>query len=639
MSDSSLPSGAAFAGAAFAIRSSRVVTPDAVIPAAIIISDGRIESVVASDAVPASMACEDFGDLVIAPGVVDAHVHINEPGRTHWEGFATATAAAAAGGVTTLIDMPLNSSPVVVDAASLQHKRDAANGKCIVNVDFYGGLIPGNEIEIPALIDSGVKGIKAFLCDSGLDEFPAAGEKELRSALPMLKKANLPLLAHAEIVSDTSAKPAPTFDTWPQRSYAAFADSRPASFELAAIELLIKLCDEFQTPIHIVHLATAKALPMISAAKAKGLPLTVETCPHYIYFCDDDIEEGQTQYKCCPPIRDAANRDALRQAVASGLIDTIGSDHSPCPPELKEMLSGDFSKAWGGISSLQLTLPIMATIAKSENWSLELLAKKLSQQPGETFGYSGTKGKIAAGYDADLVVWDPDVSWQVAGEQLHHRHSITPYDGETLYGQVIKTFVGGDVVFEFQTLPLSPGDLVDSQTKSLVESTIADLLNSLPQEKFLDTAQTCCASTRWCEELQESRPFFGNQDVLNKADEIWNRLDETDWLEAFEGHPQIGNVETLREKYANTKQIAGNEQAGVDAADEDVLQRLAESNREYLEKFGFIFIVFATGKSAAQMLELLEARLPRTREQELIAAAEEQSKITALRLKKLSAGR
>lgn len=608
----------------FAIKSGRVVTPDGVITAAIIIRDGKIESVVSPADVPSEIPCEDFGDLAISPGVIDAHVHINEPGRTEWEGFATATAAAAAGGVTTLIDMPLNSSPVTTDVAALEAKRAAAEGKCVVNVEFYGGLVPGNEIEIPGLISEGVKGIKAFLCDSGLDEFGAAGEQELRAALKILKSANLPLLAHAEIVPDDATH---LSTSWPEQSYAAYAAARPESFELTAIELLIELCREFQTPIHIVHLATAAALPMIAAAKDEGLPLTVETCPHYLYFCDDEIEDGQTQFKCAPPIRTSENRSALRDAVASGLIDTIGSDHSPCPPELKQILAGDFAKAWGGIAGLQLTLSIMATIADQEHWSLELLAARLSQQPAETFGLGETKGHIAVGYDADLVVWDPAATFTVAGEELEHRHSITPYEGRSLSGSVERTYVGGQIVFQNK-----PAD----SDQTLVDASIADMLNALPHDKILQTLQSCCASARWCEELEEKRPFFGDEDVLNKSAKIFSGLDESDWLEAFEGHPQIGNVDTLRAKYANTKAIAGNEQSGVQSASEDVLKRLAEANDEYLKKFGFIFIVCATGKSAKEMLDLLEQRLPRTRDQELITAGEEQAKITALRLKKLT---
>ena len=290
------------------------------------------------------------------------------------------------------------------------------------------------------------------------------------------------------------------------------------------------------------------------------------------------------------------------------------------------MLAGDFGKSWGGIASLQLTLPIMATIASEENWSLTKLSQLLSQHPAETFGLGTSKGRIAAGYDADLVIWNPEATFAVEGEQLEHRHSITPYENRTLSGQIITTYVAGKIVFEFDHL---------DDDDPLIEASIADFLNPLPHSDFLETLQTCCASSRWCEEMEEARPFFGDDDVQKKAIQIWNGLDESDWLEAFEGHPQIGNVETLRAKFANTKQIAGNEQSGVQFASEEVLRRLATANQEYLAKFGFIFIVFATGKSADQMLELLEERLPHDRDQELETAAQEQSKITSLRLKKL----
>ena len=613
----------------FAIKSNRVVTPKGEFPAAIIIGAGKIESVVSPDELPSEIPCEDFGDWVISPGIIDAHVHINEPGRTQWEGFATATAAAAAGGITTLIDMPLNSSPVTTDVAALESKRCAAAGKCLVNVEFYGGLVPGNEIEIPGLIAQGVRGIKAFLCDSGLDEFAAVGEKELRAVLPMLKQAGIPLLAHAEIVDPMVAAEHKTSSHWPQQSYPDYMHARPPSFEINAIKLLIDLCREFQAPIHIVHLATAQAIPLIDAAKKEGLPLTVETCPHYLYFCDLDIQDSQTQYKCTPPIRDEGNRAVLRSAVEIGLIDTIGSDHSPCSPELKELLSGDFSKAWGGIASLQLTLPIMATVAKEENWSLEKLVSLLSHRPVEIFGLGETKGCIAAGYDADIVVWDPSAAFIVSGDELEHRHPITPYEDRELSGCVQRTYVGGEVVFENRSTSAE-------SDQNLIDASIADMLNTLPYETILQTLQTCCASVRWCEGLEESRPFLSDEDVLDKSAKVFSALDESDWLEAFEGHPQIGNIETLPAKYANTKAIAGDEQSGVQSASQDVLKRLATANEEYLEKFGFIFIVCATGKSASEILELIQQRLPGTRDQELIAAGEEQSKITARRLKNLT---
>ena len=433
-------------GSQFAIVSSRVVTGGRTIPAAVVIQDDTIIDVVDPAELPKEIQVEDVGDLVVSPGLIDAHVHVNEPGRTQWEGFETATAAAAAGGVTTIIDMPLNSSPVTTTLENLRLKCEAATGKCHVDVGFYAGLVPGNEDQIAGLVGEGVLGVKAFLCDSGLDEFPAAGEAELRGGLKKLAGTGVPLLAHAEIIPGD-------FKTQidDPASYSQYADSRPPKFELLAIELLIKLCREFDSPIHIVHLATAQALEMIEAAKQEGLKLSVETCPHYFYFCQSEIADGQTSYKCAPPIRDQHNRDRIVAAIASGLIETIGSDHSPCSPELKSLPAdqspGDFSKAWGGIAGLQLTLPVTRTVGQQCGWSFEMMAQRLSDRPADLFGLT-RKGKIETGFLADLVVWDPDSTLVVAGKQLFHRHDVTPYEGRQLSGTVSRTYVGGKVVFD-----------------------------------------------------------------------------------------------------------------------------------------------------------------------------------------------
>ena len=430
----------------FAIVSSRVVTGGRTIPAAVVIQGDTISDVLDPAELPKDIRIEDVGDLVVSPGLIDAHVHVNEPGRTEWEGFETATAAAAAGGVTTIVDMPLNSSPVTTSVENFNLKLAAATGKCHVDVGFYAGLVPGNEDQINSLVEAGVLGVKAFLCDSGLDEFAAAGEAELRGALKKLAGTGVPLLAHAEII------PA-DFKTQVDdpASYIQYANSRPPKFELLAIELLIKLCREFDSPVHIVHLATAQALQMIESAKQEGLKLSVETCPHYFYFCNDDVADGQTSFKCAPPIRDAENQNQIRDAIANGLIETIGSDHSPCPPELKSLPDGDslgdFSKAWGGIAGLQLTLPVTWTVGSQCDWSFEMLAQRLSSRPADLFGLA-RKGKIETGLLADLVIWDPDSSFVVAGEELFHRHDVTPYEGRQLSGKVDRTYVGGKLVFE-----------------------------------------------------------------------------------------------------------------------------------------------------------------------------------------------
>lgn len=620
--------------AAIALRSSQVVTPTGVRPATVLIEGQRIVGVVDYDRTPADANVVDVGDLVVSPGVVDSHVHINEPGRTEWEGFETATKAAAAGGITTLIDMPLNSSPVTTTRDNLLAKRNAAAGKCYVDVGFHGGLIPENANHLQPLIEEEVCGIKAFLCDSGLEEFPAATLDDLEAAVVCLKEKNAVLLAHAEICSMNT--PAVT----DARAYKQYLASRPAEFEIEAIELLMKFCRQHRTPVHIVHLTTAKALPIIADAKAEGLPLTVETCPHYLYFASEEIPDGATKFKCAPPIRDASNRAALRAAVASGLIDTIGSDHSPCPPELKLMEQGDFTKAWGGIASLQLSLAICNTIAQQAGWSFSMLATRMSETPAKLFQLGHAKGRIEVGLDADLVVWDPNEQFSVVGAELYHRHAVTPYDGCKLSGVVKKTFMRGEIVFDENQIVGQPTGMT---LKRKLDNTfgIAEYLNRCGKAKPIDgrslniELEKCCASKNWIAKMVDGGSFASELDVMLRAERIWRELSEPDYLEAFAAHPQIGDVETLRAKYSNTRQIAADEQSNVDQADEGTLHRLAKANQLYLEKFGFIFIIFATGKTTAEMLAALETRLKNNREQELANAAIEQLKITQLRLRKL----
>ncbi len=339
----------------WALVSRRVVTPAGIRAAAVVVSGETIVDVVAPEEIPGSCRVEDVGDRVVLPGLVDTHVHINEPGRTEWEGFATATRAAAAGGITTLVDMPLNSSPVTTTAEALAMKGEAAAGQLRVDCGFYGGVVPGNGGRIGELIDAGVLGFKAFLCHSGIDEFPNATEADLRAVMPELARAGLPLLVHAELIGD-DVPPAPATAA-ECRSYARYLASRPRQWEHDAIRLMIALCRETGCRVHVVHLASADALPMIAEARAEGLPLTVETGPHYLTFAAEDIPDGDTRFKCAPPIRERPHRERLWHGLRDGLIDTIGSDHSPAPPELKRLAEGDLSRAWGGIASLQLAPP------------------------------------------------------------------------------------------------------------------------------------------------------------------------------------------------------------------------------------------------------------------------------------------
>lgn len=420
------------------LRSERVVTGDEVSGHDVVLRGAEIEAIEAYASVQ-DVEVEELGRLVVMPSLIDAHVHINEPGRTDWEGFACATRAAASGGITVLVDMPLNSSPVTTSLAALREKRSAARDQCHVDVGFYGGLVPENAFDASALeslVDAGVLGLKAFLCDSGIDEFPPVGRRELEAAMPVLARRGVPLLAHAEI-ADGPVCPAGT------RSYSRYVASRPPRFEHQAISLLIDLCRRTGCPVHIVHLAAAECLPEIAAAKEEGLPLTVETCPHYLYFAAEEVLDGDTRFKCAPPIRDRENRERLWQGLEAGIIDGIASDHSPCLPALKGLDEGDFGLAWGGISSLELTLSIVWTRARQRGHSLNQIVTWLRQAPSRWLGLAVHGDRLAPGVAADLVVWDPEASFEVVAQSLHHRHPITPYAGQQLQGVVRQAFLRG----------------------------------------------------------------------------------------------------------------------------------------------------------------------------------------------------
>jgi allantoinase len=423
--------------------SNRVVREGGVAPATVIVHEGRIHAVE-----PGKLALPgivDLGDQLISPGIVDCHVHINEPGRTEWEGFATATRAAAAGGVTALVDMPLNSLPVTTTRGALDAKLAACAGQCFVDVGFWGGVVPGNAPLLEGLADGGVLGCKAFLVHSGIDEFPNATEADLRRAMPVLRDLGLPLLAHAEL--DLGAPPSAASPT----SYRSYLETRPRAWEDAAIRLLVDLCRETRCAVHIVHLSSATAVDMLRRAKDEGLPITVETCPHYLCLEAEAIPDGATHFKCAPPIREHDNREALWQALFEGVIDFVITDHSPCLPELKRLDVGDFHGAWGGISSLQLGLSTVWSDAKRRGATPANLARWMSEGPARFAGLGSKKGRIARGYDADLVVWEPDASFAVTKEQLFFRHKVSPYLGAELFGRVSRTVLRGATIFDGQT--------------------------------------------------------------------------------------------------------------------------------------------------------------------------------------------
>lgn len=431
-------------GQAWALRSRNVCTPEGVRPATVIVQGERIAAVVEHAEVPGGMTIEDAGEKFVLPGLVDTHVHINEPGRTDWEGFETATRAAAAGGITTLIDMPLNSSPVTTTVAALEAKREAANGKLWVDVGFHGGIVPGNAGDVPPLIDAGVVAFKAFLCHSGIDEFPNATESDLRAVMPVLAKAGLPLFVHAELVSTLPAEVESAFAANP-RSYQAYLATRPPEWEVAAIELMVKLCRETRCPVHIVHLAASgKASPAIALARKESLPFSIETCPHYLTFEAESIPDGDTRFKCSPPIRPNNQRKRLHSMLFQGQIETIGSDHSPAPPELKRIAEGNLREAWGGIASLQLLLPAVWSATAPELHAIDALTRR----PAALVGLSQRKGSIDVGRDADLVVFEPDAKFVVDPAKLFHRHKATPYEGRELQGVVETTYLRGRKVYD-----------------------------------------------------------------------------------------------------------------------------------------------------------------------------------------------
>jgi len=431
------------------VRSHRVVLASGVASAAVHVEDERIAAITAYDEVPREARLFDAGEHIVMPGLVDTHVHLNEPGRTEWEGFETGTRAAAAGGVTTIIDMPLNSVPATTTVAALTAKREAAAARCHVDVGFWGGVVPGNDADVAPLWNEGVFGFKAFLVPSGVPEFAHVGRTELERVMPILGRLHAPLLAHAElpgpIEQALAALAPPGAPQW--REYTTYLASRPPAAEDAAIALLLELSRAHGAPVHIVHLSSAASLVRLSEARREGVAVSVETCPHYLFFAAEEIPDGATAFKCAPPVRERATRERLWDALASGTIDLVATDHSPAPPSTKCLESGDFLRAWGGISSLQLGLAAMWTAARERGHAVTDIVAWMCQGPARLARLVGRKGTLAVGCDADLVIWDPDAMWEVDGAALYHRHPLTPYAGRRLYGVVVETWLRGARVF------------------------------------------------------------------------------------------------------------------------------------------------------------------------------------------------
>lgn len=410
------------------------------------------------------MPTEDLGDVALLPGLVDTHVHINEPGRTEWEGFATATRAAAAGGITTLVDMPLNCLPETTDVEALELKREAARGQCMIDYALWGGAVDGNQSTLEPLALAGAPGFKCFLIYPGCDGFTAIDRANLERALPHIARTGLPLLVHAELAGPIDAAVARlNADGADWHKYATYLASRPDEAELEAIALLLELCRAYRFRLHIVHLSTAQALPMLAAARREGLPVTVETCPHYLHCAAEEIADGATLFKCAPPIRSAANREGLWHGLRDGIIDLIATDHSPCPPSMKRLEAtqpgeevGRFDEAWGGIASLSVALPLVWTDCLQRRIALPQLAQWMSAAPAKLAGLDGHVGSIQPGKHANFVAFDTAESFKVTAEKLHYRHKISPYMGAVLHGVVRSTWLRGERIFDGGKFPAPP---------------------------------------------------------------------------------------------------------------------------------------------------------------------------------------
>ncbi|TNF04986.1 MAG: allantoinase AllB [Deltaproteobacteria bacterium] len=422
------------------ITSNRVLSAGSLAKRWIVFDDEKIRRVI--DVPPTDFEGEmiDCGNMVVAPGLVDTHVHINEPGRTEWEGFETATMSAAAGGITTVMDMPLNCLPVTTSKFAMDEKLNALQGKLHIDVGLWGGVTPYSLKDLDFLLQQGVFGVKSFLIDSGIEEFPEMNEKDLDQAMSIIANYDVPYLIHAEIDDHkTSAEIT--------EKYQSFVDSRPRSWENEAIKLMIDKSKQHNCRVHIVHLSSADMLPEIKKAKAGG-KFTVETCPHYLLLNAEEIPDGKTQFKCCPPIREKENNEKLWQAIQDETIDFVVSDHSPCTPSLKLMETGDLEKAWGGISSLQFGLPLMWTEFRSRGMDIPKLFKMMSEKTSSFLGLQNRKGKLDVGMDADFVVFDPDEEFEITKDVIYHKHKITPYEGRKVFGKVHMTFLRGEKVFD-----------------------------------------------------------------------------------------------------------------------------------------------------------------------------------------------
>lgn len=440
---------------AHAFISKHIVTPQGTQPGALLVEGDRIRAICRPSEIPAAAIMHDYGDDSLLPGLVDTHVHINQPGRTEWEGFRTATQAAAAGGYTTLVDMPLNCLPETTTVVALEQKRAAAQGECFVDWAPWGGAVADNQDHILPLAQAGVLGFKCFLIYPGCDGFAMIDQQQLEAALPFIAESGLPLLVHAELAGPIDAAMDELRNAdW--RSYSTYLASRPDQVELEAIRLMIRLCRQYRFRLHIVHLSTSLALEDLRAARAEGLPITVETCPHYLHFAAEEIADGATLLKCAPPIRSKENQRQLWHGLRDGIIDMVVTDHSPCPPAMKREDIGRFDLAWGGIASLSLAFPIIHTECCRRGFTLDDIVCWMCSAPAALAGISHRAGALEAGRDANFVIFDTDAEFTVTADKLHYRHAISPYLNEKLHGAVKATYLRGEAVYREGRFPSKP---------------------------------------------------------------------------------------------------------------------------------------------------------------------------------------
>jgi allantoinase len=440
---------------AHAYISKRIVTPQGTRPGALLVEDEKIRAICNPSEIPADAVVHDCGDDALLPGLVDTHVHINQPGRTEWEGFRTGTRAAAAGGYTTLVDMPLNCLPETTTVDALEQKRSAAQDKCFIDWAPWGGAVADNQQHILPLARAGVLGFKCFLIYPGCDGFTMIDQQQLEAALPFITESRLPLLVHAELAGPIDAATQSLHDAdW--RRYATYLASRPDQAELEAIRLMIRLCRQYGFRLHIVHLSTALALDELRAARAEGLPVTVETCPHYLHFAAEEIANGATLLKCAPPIRGKENQQQLWSGLRDGIIDMIATDHSPCPPAMKGEEPGRFDLAWGGIASLSVALSVIHTECRQRGFTLDEIVRWMSSAPATLAGMGHRAGALTSGREANFIIFDSEAEFTVTPDRLHYRHPISPYLNQTLRGTVIATYLRGEAVYREGTFAQTP---------------------------------------------------------------------------------------------------------------------------------------------------------------------------------------